>query len=237
MVGFTATGGVFKVNYAYNEDGSQTVTNGNGKFRSVFGTMEWTGKLVNGTPDGIWNGYQVNANTNSRDKAFTEMYKNGEFIKGESKWGKTRQSAIELFSLKDLPVLKAEAMAMNLRACNPVKLTNRTNAFYMSGWQIFSQNIMDRIKPYLQNVNIANTPYTQLAIMAEVATSGRISKMRYDSAFDRNIANGLIRELQMLPLLNPATRNGVPVRQAFSFIFTFRDGMYSFNYKVGDFLD
>jgi hypothetical protein len=50
--------------------------------------------------------------------------------------------------------------------------------------------------------------------------------------FDDTLVSGLTKQLYTLPFLEPATVDGKPVSQKITITFTFRNGLYSFTYKL-----
>ncbi|MGV3539139.1 MAG: hypothetical protein ACO1OQ_04970, partial [Rufibacter sp.] len=72
----------------------------------------------------------------------------------------------------------------------------------------------------------------ELNLEGIVNTDGRITKLFFKNAFNQSIAMGLIRQLTMLPPLQPALVNGAPVTQPVRFTFKFTQGWYSFSYRL-----
>lgn len=232
---YTIKDSTVHVNSVYTEAGEQVVKDGTGKYKGN-GSPLWQGKLVNGLPDGLWNAYNVG--DVSKEKIFLEWHRNGKFYKGQSKWGEMKQSAIQYFNVDEIPAIKAERMLINLQACNPVSISNdrRTSAYYEAGWQAFTDAIDERLRPVMQKIDLSGLPHTELVLNAEITPIGRISKIRYENAFDRSIASSIASALQRSPSLTPASVGGKPVSQLLVFKFIFNTGSYSYTYRTGDIL-
>ncbi|GJM63500.1 energy transducer TonB [Persicobacter diffluens] len=67
------------INAAWNEDGHQTVSEGNGIFEGEIDRISFKGELIAGEKHGLWKGF-----TEGNALTFEETYQNGEFIKGKS---------------------------------------------------------------------------------------------------------------------------------------------------------
>jgi Gram-negative bacterial TonB protein C-terminal len=67
-----------KINQFWNKESSQLVINGNGLYEEIDEDSFVRGKITEGLKDSIWNGYNK-----KEEIKFTEVYKKGEFIKGE----------------------------------------------------------------------------------------------------------------------------------------------------------
>ena len=103
------------------------------------------------------------------------------------------------------------------------------NAQYNGGINSFTDNIVRVVSPYLQKVDLK--PYDNtLIINGEVNEDGRVTNLRAENAFSIEISRGLIRELNALPYLQPATVDGKPTKQKFNITFNFSGGVYRFTY-------
>ena len=130
-----------------------------------------------------------------------------------------------------LPFTNAEAFTIALVGCDGVNLTGKhvVNAQYSGGMNSFTDNIIRIVGPYLQKVNLQPFENTFI-INGEVNESGRVANLRADNAFNSDLARGMIRELNSLPYLQPATVDGKPTKQKFNITFNFSGGSYRFTY-------
>src|ERR1035437_1088268 len=227
---FDASGDDIKILGAWDDTGKKIIDNGNGNYSANLGSIIWSGKLNNGTPDGTWKAVQTNDRTNT--VLISEKLKNGKFQKGNGPAGDyTDVSHIYLINEADLPFINAEKLRTSSVPCNGVKRKQIVNAQYKYGFDAFSQKIKDLVNPYLSNVDVK--PYdSDVELTGEVSAKGEISKFSYISVFDEKIASELVRELTRLPFLEPALEDGKPVPQKIIFTFKFMPGLYSFSYRL-----
>ncbi|QQL48621.1 toxin-antitoxin system YwqK family antitoxin [Mucilaginibacter ginkgonis] len=225
---FDAVEGKIKINNYWDARGKKTVDNGKGVYSNEMDYITWKGKLNNGLPDGTWHAYRTADVTET--SLVTESYKNGVFQKGSSPAGDyTDGSRIVLISESMLPYLKAEKFQISTTACNGTGFKKIVHAQYRNGAEDFNEAIKSAIEPYLKTVDIKSYD-NQFVISGEISERGQLTKLTCNNAFNQEIANGFIRQLYHLPLLVPATANGVPVKEGFDITFTFERGFYSFRY-------
>ncbi|GAB3201555.1 antitoxin component YwqK of YwqJK toxin-antitoxin module [Pontibacter aydingkolensis] len=227
---FTANKGEIDILNAWDENGKQLVSNGKGKYSAGSGFIIWSGQLANGKPDGTWVAY--NANDRVKTPINTEKFKGGHFIKGTGPIGAyTNASRINLINLKDLPHLNAEKMAFSAYGCDAQpKGVKIVGAQFRRGLPAYSEEIKKNVSAYLSTVDLK--PYdNELNLKGEVSEDGRLVNLRYDIAFNTQIADGLIRTLSRLPALEPALVDGKPSRQPFEIKFRFQSGFYQYNYR------
>ena len=227
---FEASGDVIKILAAWDNAEKKIIDNGNGNYEANIGNIIWSGKLINGIPDGSWEAVRALDRTNT--VLVKEKFKNGKFQKGSGPGGDyTDASHIYLINEADLPFLNAEKIRISSVPCNGVKRKQIVNAQYKDGFDAFNQKLKDLVNPYLRTVDLK--PYDiEVEITGEVSEKGDISKLSYTGVFDEKIASGLIRELSKLPFLEPALEDGKPVTQKIIFKFTFMSGPYRFSYRL-----
>ncbi|HEX7903182.1 MAG TPA: hypothetical protein VF487_04815 [Chitinophagaceae bacterium] len=227
---FEANGNDIKIIDAWNDEGKKTVDNGNGVYKADLGSIYWTGKLVNGRPDGKWKAVKTNDRTNT--ELVNEHFKDGVFQKGKGPDGDYKDvSRIILVIENQLPFVNAEKLRISPVPCNGVKRKQIINAQYRGSLASFSEEIKRLAGPYLNKADLKSFD-TELVLTGEIGTNGFISTLTYSGAFDDKIASGLTMELRRLPPLEPALVDGKPVPQQFIITFKFRMGGYSFGYRL-----
>lgn len=160
-----------------------------------------------------------------------ESYKNGTFQKGNGPLGTyTDAPRLVLVSNDLLPFTNTELLHISMVPCNGSKHKHIVNAQYHNGFDAFSDYIKHEVSPYLGKIDLKLYD-DELKLEGVVNTDGRITNLMSHSPFDDNIARGLIHQLNNLPFLEPATADGVPVKQNFILSFKFSKGMYSFTYR------
>ena len=226
---FEADENDIKIIDAWDPGGKKTVDNGKGTYKADLGGIYWTGKLLNGKPDGKWKAMKTDDRTNT--ELVSENFKNGEFEKGKGPGGDYKDaSRIILVSENVLPFVNAEKLRISSVPCNGIKRKHIVNAQYRNGFASFSDEIKRLVSPYLSKVDLR--PYdNELTFNGEVSEKGYVSITDYTNSFDDKIASGLQRELRKLPNLEPALEDGKPVPQKFVINFIFSRGMYSFGYR------
>ena len=230
MMTFIANGNDIKIIDVWDAKGIKTVNNGTGNYRVDLGDLYWKGKLLDGKPDGIWRAANPEDATNTT--LIAETYKGGLFKKGTGIVGDyTDAPKLALVQPNKLPFTNAETLMIALVGCDGVNITGKhvVNAQYSGGINSFTDNIVRVVSPYLQKVDLK--PYDNtLIINGEVNEDGRVTNLRADNAFSSDISRGLIRELNALPYLQPATVDGKPTKQKFNITFNFSGGGYRFTY-------
>lgn len=231
MMTFTANGSDIKIIDVWDAKGNKTVNNGNGNYRVDLEGIYWKGKLLNGKPEGTWKAANPEDATNTT--LVSETYKDGLFKKGNNALGNyTDAPKLALVPPNKLPFTNAETFMIALVGCDGVSLIGKrvVNAQYSAGMSNFTDNIVRLVGPYLQQVDLK--PYENtLIINGEVSESGRVTNLRADNAFNSELARGMIRELNSLPYLQPATVDGKPTKQKFNITFNFTRGSYRFTYS------
>jgi hypothetical protein len=230
MMTFTANGNDIKIIDVWDAKGNKTINNGNGNYRVDLEGLYWKGKLLNGKPDGTWKAANPEDATNIT--LVSETYKEGLFKKGTNALGNyTDAPQLTLVPPNKLPFTNAETFMIALVGCDGVNLHGKhvVNAQYNGGLNSFTENISRIVWPYLQKVNLQSFENT-LIINGEVNESGRVTNLRADNAFNSDLARGMVRELNALPYLQPATVDGKPTKQKFNITFNFSRGLYSFTY-------
>ncbi|NDK57595.1 toxin-antitoxin system YwqK family antitoxin [Pontibacter fetidus] len=223
---FMADKGKVTILDAWDENGKQLVTQGTGSYTTKIGSITWSGKLLNGKPEGTWRASNFTAGTTTF--VLTEKYKNGEFVSGSGPLGTYKDAPrIVWVNPLELPYLTAERMNVSFTPCG---VAYKTGAYYRNGAEAFSEEIKKQVSDYLKNVNLK--PYeNELNIEGEIAEDGRIINFTYRNAFNDRIASGIVSALRKLPSLEPARADGKPITQKFEIKFAFHSGVYRFNYR------
>ncbi len=230
MMTFTANGNDIKIIDVWDAKGNKTINNGNGNYRVDLEGLYWKGKLLNGKPDGTWKAANPDDATNIT--LVSETYKDGVFKKGTNALGNYNdEPKLILVPLNKLPFTRAEAMTIALVGCDGINIAGKhiVNAQYSSGMSSFSENIARVVGQYLQTIDL-NPFDNTLIINGEINESGRVINLRADNAFNGDLARGIIRTLNSLPYLQPATVDGKPTKQKFNINFNFTRGTYRFTY-------
>jgi hypothetical protein len=226
---FEANGTDVRIIDSWDTKGVKIIDNGNGNYKADLDGVYWKGKLLNGKPEGTWKAIKTNDNTT----LMTESYKNGSFQKGTNPAGDYKDiPRLVLVLQEQIPYVKAEGLRVAMIGCDGVDPVKRiVSAQYPNGASSFTQLIRDAVEPYLSKVNL--TPFdTDLLIDGEVNDQGMITKLRQRNKFDDTFVRGLIKQLNTLPFLKPATVGGKPVTQKITFTFNFNRGSYNFSYQL-----
>ncbi|MFD0750451.1 toxin-antitoxin system YwqK family antitoxin [Mucilaginibacter calamicampi] len=228
---FEANGPNIKITDAWDEKGNKTVDNGTGNYRAELGDLHWKGKLLNGKPDGTWKA--INTNAGEETTLLTETYKNGAFQKGNGVIGAYKDSSrIVLVAPDLLPFTHAETMRISLTNCNGTSMFKKViTAKYYNGFNSFNTEIEQLMPEAFKNVDIRRLGFNELVFKGEISTIGKIINLIPQSYQNDVFVRALSRQLQKLPLLEPATVDGKPVTEKFIITFTFNDGVYRYNYS------
>ncbi|MFD2144966.1 toxin-antitoxin system YwqK family antitoxin [Mucilaginibacter antarcticus] len=213
----------------WDEKGKQLVEGGKGVYSSS-GSLFWKGKLLNGKPDGTWTAQY--ASDKSRELA-SEKFTAGVFTKGKSPVGEyTDASRLELVPNTLLQFVRAEALKVSAVGCNPVTKTGTRGVEYKHGIPAYSNALVEAVAAYMYYIDVAHFT-NKFTIEGEINEAGYITNMNCQDSFNQQISGGLINCLKQAPALEPATINGKPAKQKVSFVFTFAQGAYRFNYRFG----
>lgn len=227
---FTVKDGELLIQEAWDETGKQTVTNGNGKYEVTASILTWSGELLNGKPEGTWR--SVNPLDRTKVVYLSEKFKDGQFKKGNGVTGAyTDESRIVWFDNKAFPFLNIEQFFISSEPCgSTLKHGLVIGAHYRNGLDAFSKEIGRRISKSLSGVNL-KLYNSEVTFEGEVNENGRISNLSYKNAFNERVVAAMARELKNLPLLEPATLDGKPIRQKFEINFKINPQGYTFNYR------
>lgn len=214
---------------SWDEKGKHLVENGNGTYAST-GDLYWKGKLSGGKPDGTWT---AQYKTDKSRELASEKFSAGVFTKGKSPVGEySDASRIELISKTVLPFVRTEALKVSAVGFNPVAKTGTKGVDYKHGIPAYSTALVEAVAAYMYYIDV--TRFTnKFTIEGEVNEAGYITNMNCQDSFNQQISGGLINCLKQAPALEPATINGKPAKQKVSFVFTFSQGAYRFNYRFG----
>jgi hypothetical protein len=218
-----------RITDAWKADGAKTVDNGNGTYQADQDRYYWKGRLVNGKPDGKWK--FISKEDATETPMASENFKKGKFHSGTSPIGEyTDSTRIVLVDPNMLPFTNAEKFRISLTACDGSGFKHIVNAQYREGSNQFSEEIKKAASPIFRRINIMALNGS-LTIKGEVNENGALDKLHSDDNNTTDLVNSLEYNLSTLPLLQPATANGKPIKEKFIIKFTFEGGMYTFTYS------
>ena len=224
---FDAVDNDIKIIDAWGAGGTKIVDNGKGEYKDQIGEYYWVGKIVNGKPDGTWK------YIDERKIAVTlasEYFKKGQFHDGTSPIGDYKDSSrLVLIDPDLLPLIHAEKFIISPISCDGTGRRKIIHAQYRDGASAFNDEIKTAIAPALRSIR-GQLPDGSLGIEGLVNTKGLLEDLKPTSFNYDPLGGEIARRLFMLPALEPATADGVPVKEKFSILFTFENGLYSFHY-------
>ncbi|SDM12840.1 hypothetical protein SAMN05421813_106140 [Daejeonella rubra] len=217
---------------AWDETGKQTLTNGTGFYRSDIGGYYWEGKLINSKPDGTWKLKETGDRTGT--VVSSETFKAGNFVKGGGPMGNyTDKSRILLAGNNLLPINNAGLMEVSKKACDPSMMRKKiVYASYRNGTDAFNEEIKRVIAPVFAKLDLKKYFTKEFTLIGSIDEGGRIFNLKYQDTFDDKASTTLIRALYTLPILDPTLVDGISVQSRISFKFIFRDGLYSFQWRL-----
>lgn len=232
QITFNAINGVIQIIDAWKPDGSKTVNNGIGNYSSDFDFAHWSGKLLNGRPDGTWK--LVNADDINESAISTEHFKKGEFKSGTMGEIDYNNSRMMLVSPYKLPFVNIERMLISPVPCNGSPSKHIVDAQFTGGFEGLSEAIKNAVSLYLGSTEFRTLAGT-VSIEGEVSDRGDFINLRAKSNTFRellaqNLAEGIISRFSTIPRLHPATIDGKPVNQKFVIVFNFGNSSYQFKY-------
>lgn len=226
---FEMTDSTMRIIDAWDDKHKKTVDNGNGTYEIAFFYYKWTGKIVKGRPDGTW--LYVSSRNKDEEPIRQERFYEGQFSSGKDFSGTyTDSSRIVFVNDYLLPLVNAETLKISPVGCTaPVVFTAKIiSAQYGYGNDDFSDQIKQVAGDYISRMR----GHGDITITGIVNEKGALTdlKSKYSYSADIN-SKDLIVALEKLPLLNPATVNGKPVKQGFSITFKINGSLYSFSYS------
>lgn len=230
-VTFAANGSDISITDAWDSSGAKVVENGKGSYRIDMDGMYWKGKLLNGKPDGSWKA--VKANDPTEAGFITETFKNGIFQKGSGIVGAyTDSSRIQLVPADMLPFTHAELFLISAEPCNGRKRRKVVGAHYYDGLNNLIGHIQDKTTEALNGFDLARFSYGEVVITGEISTIGTFTHLSAGAFTANVVVSSLIRCLQRVPAMYPATVDGVPVIQKFAITYSFNSGTCRFGYRL-----
>lgn len=227
---FEANANDIKVIDVWDNQGKKIVDNGKGSYRVDQGDIYWKGKLLNGRPDGSWKA--IRADDISEVSLSTESFKNNVFQKGNGGVGAyTDSSRINLLPADMLPFTRAEWFQISMTPCNGAKSKHIVDAQYFGGFDNLSAVIQARTTEAFKDIDLLRLPFYEIVLTGEISTAGALTRLSTKNNNNDQLVRNLISQLQRLPVLHPATVDGVPVVQKFAISYTFNAGVYSFSYR------
>ena len=228
---FTAKKNNIKVIDAWNDKGDKIVENGKGTYRVEMDGMYWKGKLLDGKPDGTWKA--IRTNDESETGLMTESFKNGSFQKGDGVTGAYSDSSrLQLFTADMLPFTHAELFLISATSCNSVKSKRIVGAHYYDGLSSLTGKIQDQTNEALQFYNLDRFQYGEVTITGEISTIGTFTQLSAGPFSNQPVVMSLMRYLQRVPAMHPATIDDVPVVQKFAITYSFNSGICRFTYRI-----
>jgi len=212
---------------AWNDKRKKTLDNGNGTYEvDVFG-YKWSGKIIKGRPDGAW----LCTSIQNEDEApiATEHFVNGQFANGKNFSGiYVDSSRFAFINNNMLPMLNAEKLKISAIGCTIPVTSKIISALYDYGNDDFSDQIKQAVGSYIGRLH----GHGYITIAGEVNEKGALVDLKNTATYSADLnSKDLIVVLERLPLLNPATVNGKPVKQGFTITFDVNPGLYSFSYR------
>jgi hypothetical protein len=170
----------------------------------------WTGKIVDGKPDGSWVARRFHRYSQPGVLA-TEEFINGTFRRGSNATGVYDDSSrISLLNAVKLPFINAERFLW-AGPCDTNPGYKVQFAHYPKGRKVFISEIRERLTPVLNLLDRA-TFITPLKLHFTVLPEGSIEPAPKNIS-DAKLLSGLKDALRDLPNFAPATVNGKPVHQ------------------------
>jgi hypothetical protein len=229
---FDASGHEISIIDEWDTEGKKLVDKGRGEHISNIENYYWTGKIIDGKPDGTWR--LLKASNASSPAEVTEYFKKGVFKIGMSPVGDYTDSSRIVFISPDMfPFLNAEKMHISREACDGSGHKIIVHAHDPDGKEDFLEKINFALKPFIKKINISRLS-GQIYIEGEVNEKGALVNLHStmpDVGAIGDITRNLILGLYDVPLLQPATVDNNPVTEKFSIIFTFVNGIYKIHYK------
>jgi hypothetical protein len=232
---FDAVGGHISIIDVWNKNHKKIVNEGNGKYQvdSFLAGYVWTGRLVNGTPNGTWS----LVNENNDDAQLTkEDFENGKFIKGgNAVQTYTDSSHIVLVDTTALAFVNAEKLQFSPASCDLAKLRSSfVNAKYAYGDKGLLNLLTVVVSNYMQrSFKDRDMPLYNhfVSIHGEINEKGDLVNLALSrqSTSEQGLVDGL--ESGFLRS-QPANIGGRPVKQKIVFTFRFVNGACNFSYEL-----
>lgn len=229
---FEESSGKIKVLNAWEASGKQTVINGNGTYKSDLGVIYWEGKLLDGTPDGLWRAKKTD--DRSGTVVSSETFKNGTFVKGSSPIGNYNDaSRIILASESLLPISNAVAMIPSNKACDPSNSFRKiVYAIYKDGKDAFSVLLRNEIVPVFAKVDLRMYASKTFVIKATIDHKGKFTNLTYLDGWEDRQASALLSALYRLPFMEPALVDGKPIPSDVLFTFKINNAVYTYSWQL-----
>ena len=218
---FEVKDGVYSIIDSWNTSGSKVIDKGNGPYLANLLFYTWKGKLVDGRPDGTWKMYQTK--DDDKQTIATEHFKKGEFIDGENQAGSyTNASRIKLLNMDMFPFANTENLLVGA-PCNFEQTRRKiVNAHYKAGMDAFNYDLRDALSRFFSHTDLEGKE-GRFDIVGEISIEGRIENLaRKGGSNVDSVASGIMREINSLPRLIPATIDGKPVTNNLKSALTFQ---------------
>jgi hypothetical protein len=226
---FEAVNDTIRIIDSWDATGKKAVDNSKGIYQVRLGAISWKGKLDGGKPDGTWRAFKTDDATHAT--LVEEYFKKGKFETGNSPSGKyTDASRILLINPEGFTYTNIEKMQVSRIPCNGTKRVHIVRAQYAFGKTNFTEAIKMAIRPVMRKYDVKNY-FQPLVINGYIDETGNLMGLHEDNVYYQDLARDIIYKLHGLPLLQPATADGKPVKQGFRITFTFERGVYHYNYR------
>ena len=225
---FEATNNDIKILDAWNADGIKTVDNGKGEYKDQIGEYYWFGKLLNGKPDGTW---KYASERKVANILASEYFKKEQFHDGTGPLGDYKDtSRLVLIDPDLLPLNHIERFLVSPIACDGTGRKKYIHAQYFDGSVSFNYQIETAIAPVFRLVR-GRMPDGELVIEGIVNVKGALEDLKPTTFNYEPLGQKFADKLFTLPALNPATADGVSVKEKFTIRFIFENGLYKFSYR------
>lgn len=235
---FEEANGTKKILNVWDEKGKQTIKDGNGTYSQQAGEIVWTGKLVNGIPDGTWR--STNTSKPGQTSLSQETFNKGNFVKGlVSGITYQDQSRINLEPRAYLHALNAESLRISQQNCDGEQMINNyQHAYFRNGSNQLLEILKEKIGPAIGKFDYSVLNMRKFRIYGIIDEKGTVSDLRYIEYLNYAHANELINAINTLPSFVPAKENGRNVKSNIIFEFnTTSGGWYNYHYKFTRFQD
>lgn len=231
---FDARNDTVRIMDVWDAAGKQVVIHGKGTYSFDVKPVSWEGKLLNGLPDGTWHAYKT---TDASKKSLVDEYfKNGTFHDGSGPAGKYTDAShiTSLITAEEtFPYTRAEKFLIATAACDAVRRIHYVSAQFTAGRYDYSTYVWKAIgKAVALSNNHMIRDNNVIKITGFVSEKGDLVELKSEGAFDTGLANNIIHNLLVeVPLLTPATADGVPVRQPVVITVSFNGLHYTYGYR------
>ncbi|HVW94884.1 MAG TPA: hypothetical protein VHA56_02855 [Mucilaginibacter sp.] len=227
---FEAKEDILYITDAWDSRGKKIVDKGEGNYVATVPIFSWRGKLSGGRPDGTWKMYRTI--DNYKQTVSSEHFKKGEFEYGESPAGKyTDLSRLNLVDMSLFPFINAEKMFVGPPCDMALAINPLVNAHYAAGMDSFKYHLRDALSRLFEGSDLEGKQ-GNIHITGVISKEGHIENLvRTGGTNVGLLAQGVIKAIENLPTLIPATQNGKPISEDFVIDLDIGNSTYSFTFK------